>query len=258
MPTSTSVSRGSRRRQSGPVGQVTGDIGPQLETAPRADVAETDQQARVGHPAQALVALIAGPQQLLLLAPDRPLKVHAPCRGIRVERDGSERDVDLDGPADLALVHPGIPDAVPLPIAAASRPHQRVGHQAGGVHLEEIPRLLVQECVHGPHEAVVGAQELVALAGVALQLVGLGIEADHTHVEVILVERESDFGALGGLGAEDGVLLHELARARRARPHGFVERAVENDGFSGRHPFRTDHALARIEGVRLLRPDGRD
>ena len=249
----TAVAR-DRRRSPGRVRHVSGQVGLQLESLTGADVVQSHQQAGIGHPAQALVALVAGPQQLLLLAADRPLEVDAPRGRIRIERDRPEGNVDFDGPANLALPDAGVPDAVPLAVVGAARPHQRVGHQPGGVHLEEVAGLLVQERVHRPHEPVVGAQELVALSGVALQLVWFGVEADDADVEMVLAERDADFRALGGRGAKRRVLLDELACILRPLPDGLVENPVQHHPFFGLHAFGFENATAGGERIDRLRP----
>ena len=141
----------------------------------------------------------------------------------------------FDRPADLAAQHLGVPDAVPLPVVEAGAAESVTAHQARRVHLEEITRLLVVEGVDGPHEAIVGREELVAAALVTKPLVGLGIKAGHAHEQRLVVVDDPDLGLLGGRPPVLGVLLHEAGGGRRALPRPFIEAAVERDGFPLRH-----------------------
>jgi hypothetical protein len=151
------------------------------------------------------------------------------------------------------LLHPRVPDAIPFPRVRATGAHQGVGHQAGRIHLEEVARLLVQERVHRPHEAVVGTQELVALAGVALELVGLGVEQRGADVEVVAVEDHADLGALGRCAAEHRILHDELAAMLRAAPGRFIEHAVEHDPLVIAHTHCRHRPAARVHDFHLRR-----
>ena len=143
------------------------------------------------------------------------------CVGIEVQR--AERNLDLEGPADLAAPHLRVPDAVPLAVLKAGAA-QRVAHQPRRVHLEEVARLLVVEGVDVPHEAIVGLQELVASALVAQPLLGLRVVAGDAHVEGVLAEEDADLGLLGGRLAVVGILLDEICGRNRAAPGRLVQR----------------------------------
>src|SRR5688572_27569749 len=90
-------------------------------------VADAGHQASVAHPAQPLVARPSHPEALLVLAPDRALKVDAPGVAVRVEVQRAERNLDLECPADLAALMPRIPDPIPLAIVAVDA-QVRIGH----------------------------------------------------------------------------------------------------------------------------------
>ncbi len=240
-----------RRCAAGRGGGVARGVRPHFEAAAGADVAQAQQQAGIGHALQALVPLVAGPQQLLLLAAHGALEVDAPRRRVGIEGQAAEGQVDLQHPADLALPGAGVPDAVPLAGIGAARRLQRIGHQAGRVHLEEVARLLVQERVHRPHEPVVGAEELVALAGVALQLVGFGVVERRADVQVVLVVDDAHLGTLGRRAAEHRVLHDELPAMLGTLPDGFVEHAIEHDLLAGAHALGGHGAPARLHDLQL-------
>src|SRR5207244_4385622 len=110
--------------------------------------------ARVGHAIESLVSRPSHPDAVLVLAADRALEVDAPRVDVRIEVERAERDFDLDGPADLAVVDPRIPDAIPRAVHAVDA-KDRIGHEARRVHLEEIAGALVEKRVDAPHEAIV-------------------------------------------------------------------------------------------------------
>ena len=108
-----------------------------------------------------------------------------------------------------------VPDAVPLPVVAVDA-EERIGHQPRRVHLEEVAGPRVEEGVDRPHEAVVGAEELVAAALEPEPLVGLGVETGHAHVDGVLREDDAHFGGLGGRRAVGGIDLDEVGGRRGA------------------------------------------
>ena len=76
----------------------------------------------------------------------------------------------------------------------------------------------------------IGAHEIKVLFEVFDQdLVGLGFDAHHADVEVVLVIGETRHGLLGRRRAISRKLLQEVVRRRRLHPDGFVEAPVERD-----------------------------
>ena len=198
-----------------------------------------------------LIAEVPGPEVLLVLAPDRPLKIDAPGDSIRIEVDRAKWKRELDSPSEVTSEDLGVPDAVPLTIAAAGC-HQGVSHQAGRVHFEEVSGLLVEERVHDPHQAIVGPQEFVALHRVAEHALGLGIEVVHAHVQIVAVEDEAHLRAFGGCAAENRILLNEISGGHGALPDRLVQHAVENDRLALDHRFGSHGAAARLDRLGLI------
>ena len=110
---------------------------------PLTDLGDAEQQARVRHPAEPLITLVPGPEVLLVLPANRALEINSPGAAIRIEVQRAERDFELDGPAVLTHLDPGVPDPVPGPVVAAAGAHERVGHETRRVHLEKVAGLLV-------------------------------------------------------------------------------------------------------------------
>ena len=186
---------------------------------------------RVGHAVEALVARPSHPDAVFVLPAHRALEVDAPGVVVGIEVERAEGDLDLDGPADLAVADARVPDAVPRAVHAVDAEHG-VGHQARRVHLEEVAGALVEEGVDAPHETIVGRQELVAAALEAEPLVGLGVEGGDAHVERVLAEGDADLGGLGGRLAVLRVDLDEVLGRERALPDAFVEAPVERDALA--------------------------
>src|SRR6185436_1323124 len=213
------------------------------------DVADALDVARVRHPVEALVARPSHPDAVFVLAPHRALEVDAPGVGVGVEVQGAEGDLDLDGPADLAVPHARVPDAVPGAVHAVDAEH-RIGHEPGRVHLEEIPGTLIEEGVDAPHETIVGRQELVAAALIAQPLVGLGVERRDAHVEGVLADDDADLRRLGGRRAVLRVDLNEVLGRLRLLPDALVEPSVEHDalalGQTGNIDLAAGHAADQV------------
>ena len=107
-----------------------------------------------------------------------------------------------------------------------------VGHQARGVHLEEIPGAFVEEGIDAPHETIVGREELVAAALEAEPLVRLGVVGGDAHVEAVLAQDDAHFRGLGGRLAVARVDLDEVPGRLGALPDAFVEAPVEDDALA--------------------------
>ena len=205
------------------------------------EIPEADEPPRVRQPVQTLVASPPRPEAVLVLAAHRPLEVDAPGVRVRIEVERAERNFDFERPADAAVPDLGVPDAVPLPVREAGAA-QRVAHQARRVHFEEVAGLLIVERVDVPHEPVVRLQELVPPSLVSEPALRLGVEAGDPHVERLPGEHDAHFGLLGGRRAVVGILLHESGRRHGARPHGFIQSAVEHDGLVVGETDRCDAA----------------
>src|SRR4030095_4785958 len=133
----------------------------------------------------------------------------APRVVVRVEVEGAERYLDLQGPPDHAALYPRVPDAVPLAVIAVE-PQQRVGHQARRVHLEEVAGAAVEERVNCPHEGVVGEELLVASELPADPPVSCGVEAGDAQVQRLTVEDDAHLRPLGGGAAVGRIDLNEI------------------------------------------------
>ena len=233
-----------------------------------ADVGDAGDESRVLQTLESLVEQIACPEVLLVLAAHGALEINAPGRRARIEADRAKGNLDLEDPANLTPADLRIPDGVPVAVASC-RAEQLIGHQSRGVHLEEVPVLLVEEWIHHPHEAIVGSQELVSLHGVAEQEAGLGVETNYAHVEGSAVERDPDFGPLGGSAPEYWLLLNEIARGHGTLPDRLVEDPIEHDPLAVVHPRGRHRAASGVgncgslarrvtEGLRFLAPSRTD
>jgi hypothetical protein len=225
---------------------------------PLRDVADAKQQPRVLD-AQPLVESPSRPVALLVLPTHSALEVDAPCLGIRIEVQGSKRNLDFDGPAHLAATHVRVPDAIPLTIGLPGRTHQRIRHQPRRVHLEVVAVARVKKRVEFPDEPIVGTQPFVALHRVAEQLVRLVVEAVDAHVERVAREREAHFGWLGWRRAGLRDLLLEVGGRDRSLPDRFVEPTVQCDRLPIVEPHGGDHRTCQLLGgsLRFGCTDGR-
>jgi len=188
---------------------------------------------------------VTGPDQLFVLPPDRALEVDPPRGSVRVEGERAEGDLDFECPALVVPAGVRVPDPVPRPLVPSRGELERVGHEAGRIHLEEVSGLLVQERVHGPHEPVVRRQELVPLHRVAEEAIRLRIVRHYAHVKAFLGEHDADLGALRGRAPVHGILLDEVGGRHSAPPGGFVEEPVDLDLLALEHPLRGHGLPAR-------------
>ena len=220
-------------------------VGLDVEAEPLRDVADAGDVPGVGHAPQALVARPPHPDRVFVLAPHRALEVHAPGVAVGVEVQRAERDFDFERPPDVAAPGAGVPDAVPLAIVA-DRAEQRVGHEAGGIHLEEITRACVEEGVDRPHEPIVRGQPLIASPLIPEPPIRFRVEGGDAEVEPVAVVGDADFGRFGGGASVVGVYLNEIGRRDGALPDRLVEDTIECDAFFRRHPSRGNRAPVAV------------
>ena len=160
-------------------------VGNRLESYPLRHSLEAGEPPCVYGLAEALVAPIPAPEDLLVFAADRALEVDPPAVRGRVEVQRAEGNLDLQRPPVRTDVRLNLPDSVPgtTPTAtpkaskastasttsaasatsatSATSADQGVAHHAGGVGLEEVAGATVPEGVENPHESVVGAEEAI-------------------------------------------------------------------------------------------------
>ncbi len=81
----------------------------------------------------------------------------------------------------------------------------------------------------------VGIGLAVAAAETLADLGRLGVVAEGGDVEGVVVVGDPDLRGLGRGPAVVGIVLGEAGRGGRGAPDGFLEAAVDDDGFGGAH-----------------------
>ena len=123
--------------------------------------------------------------------------------------------------------------------------HERVGHVAERIRLEEVAGAGVEEGVDGPPDLVVRGKPLVPPALVGDPPVRLGVVRGHADVQRRAIVGDADFGLFRRRAAVVRVDLDEVAGGHGPAPHRLVEPAVEVDPFVGFHPRRPEWFAVR-------------
>ena len=203
-------------------------VGFHVEPVSLADVSNSGHEPGVRHSPQSLVARPPHPDAVLVLATNRALEVDAPLVAVRIEVQRAKGDFNLDRPPEGVAIHARIPDAVPLPVVDAAA-HQRITHQTRRVHLEEVSGARVEEGVDGPHEPIVGRQELVAAALVPEPLLRLRVVAEDPEVQAVPAECHPHLRGLGGRPTVRRIDLDEICGRCHRLPELLIETAVQGD-----------------------------
>ena len=220
-------------------------VGNRLESYPLRHSLEAGEPPCVYGLAEALVAPIPAPEDLLVFAADRALEVDPPAVRGRVEVQRAEGNLDLQRPPVRTDVRLNLPDSVPrtAPTPATSTPSttsaasatsatsadEGVAHYAHGIGLEEVAGATVLEGVENPHETVVGAEEAIPPLLEHHNPLGIVIE-DGSDVERILVVDDPDLGPLRWRPAFHRLLLGEVRDGDGPLPRFLVKPPIHVDG----------------------------
>ena len=153
-------------------------------------------------------------------------KFETPRVAVRIERQRLERNLVLGRPAALELGRGCIPDAVPIAVVLGDVAIQAVEPHAVRVQAEEIAAAARVERVER-HEQRVFLSDRRALAHDVRGEPARRREHPRGDVQRVVVVEQVDLGALRRLGVLDGIDLMKIVDARRIRPRGVVEHAVD-------------------------------
>ena len=211
----------------------------QLEVPRARQLANAVQLAELVH-APRVLARDQLPLVLFLVAVDPAPGVHPPhLLLLWAVAQLVERDAELRRPALVVVGHLAVPDRVPrrVPLGLAVA-EDEVDLAAAGRQVELEAGALVVVAVDADAHDVAG--EVVAPAGVAVDLVGLVEDPDRV-VEVLVVVQDLELGGLRGLRTLGRNLLREATAPLPLLPRLVVEPAVDHRRLA-RDPLGVVHA----------------
>ena len=158
---------------------------------------------------------------------DAPRLIAAPRKP-----EGVERDHVLGRPSVIINLAGRVPQPVPVTVGViALGADEGVGPGAIRIDLELEGLAVVVERRDDNRDHVVGeTHPRVPLHVRRHDLLRIRIEADESHVQVLVVVHYPDFGGIGGRCALDRFELEEIVGDVRLLPFEFVEMAVHLDG----------------------------
>ena len=178
------------------------------------------------------------PDELLVLAPDRPVKRHPHVRRLGVaEANGGERHCHLQHPAIVGDAALAAINALPVPVGEhqALVGNQRVALGAERVELENVGRAIVAIAVEPDDDAVVEIDATFPLQDLRDDPLGLRVVQHEAEVDVVGIERHAHLGGLRGHRAVDRVALTKVGHRLGNTPHFVVEHAVDDGRCRGEH-----------------------
>ena len=162
--------------------------------------------------------------------------------------EGVERDHVLGRPSVIINLAGRVPQPVPVSVGVvALGADEGVGPGAVGIGLEfEGFAVVVERCDDDRDHVVRPAHSRIALHVRRHDLLRIRVEADESHVQVLVVVHYTDFGGISGRCALNRLELEEIFGDIRLLPFGFVQMAVHLDGSI--NPSGLQHIVLGIQG----------